>query len=286
MTLEGLSRMGPNDQGWLYRQGDLILGPVSAKIVVEKLFSGELSPGTEVQLMGSGVFKKIVDVPEFKVHVAKAAAKQRVDAQSMAETRIRNKRMTKLVGAGAVLILAALLVVVGLGNYLAIHAGADDSLEITVDAPKISAAQRMTDDEMLEYTSTGRKPPSVAARANQGPGNGNSGTGKPKMGQADEEGMAMSQVDESAITATVSRYKPTLIPCLKLVAKPGMVAKVPIEFAIGDGGKVSKVWVDNPDFKDGPLPECLLKELQKWPFKTADGSGGTVKLSFNIGSRG
>lgn len=277
--------MGPNDQGWLYRQGDLILGPVSAKIIIDKLFAGEVGPGSEVQMMGSGLFRKIADVPEFKVHVAKAAAKQRVDAQSMAESRIRNRRMLTLIGIGAGVILLALIAVVGLGNYLAIHAGADDSLEITVDAPKISAARRLSDDEMLEYTSTGRKPPTVAARVNNG-GSNTPGTPKTKMGAADEEGMAMSQVDESAITATVSRYKPTLIPCLKLVAKPGMQAKVPIEFAIGDGGKVSKVWVDNPDFKDGPLPECLLKELQKWPFKTADGAGGTVKLSFNIGSRG
>jgi len=48
---------------------------------------------------------------------------------------------------------------------------------------------------------------------------------------------------------------------------------------------VSKVWVDNPDFKAGPLPECLMRELQKWPFK-AQGTSASVGFAFNIGKKG
>jgi hypothetical protein len=83
----------------------------------------------------------------------------------------------------------------------------------------------------------------------------------------------------------VARNKPSLIPCIKQVARAGVAAKIPIEFAISDTGKVTKVWVDNPDFKDPGLTECLLKELQKWPFK-AGPSGASVNLSFNVGKRG
>jgi len=44
--------------------------------------------------------------------------------------------------------------------------------------------------------------------------------------------------------------------------------------------------VDNPDFKTGSLPECMLHELQKWPFKAYQGEQATVGLSFTIGKRG
>ncbi|MBL9039064.1 MAG: AgmX/PglI C-terminal domain-containing protein, partial [Archangium sp.] len=70
--------------------------------------------------------------------------------------------------------------------------------------------------------------------------------------------------------------------CLKAVAKPGVPMKVPLEFAIAETGKVTKVWVDNPDLKDSGLQECMFAELQKWPFKPG-GSGTSVKLSFNVG---
>jgi hypothetical protein len=65
--------------------------------------------------------------------------------------------------------------------------------------------------------------------------------------------------------------------------KPGLVAKIPIEFVIGNDGKVAKVWVDNAQFKDGPLSECLFKSLQRWPFKPYEGERATVGLVFNIG---
>ena len=62
--------------------------------------------------------------------------------------------------------------------------------------------------------------------------------------------------------------------------------KIPIEFVIGNNGKVTKVWVDHPDYKSGPLPECLLRALQQWPFKNYEGEQANVSLSFNIGKNG
>jgi hypothetical protein len=108
---------------------------------------------------------------------------------------------------------------------------------------------------------------------------------KPKSGSEDPEGLTMGEVDEAAISAVVAKHKPSLIPCIRQVAKPGLVAKIPIEFAISDSGRVTKVWVDNADFKGTGLTECLLKELQKWPFKSG-AAGASVNLSFNIGKRG
>jgi hypothetical protein len=68
------------EPGWLFRQSDLILGPVPAKQIIDKLYSGEISPETEVQIMGTGLFTRLAEVAEFKVHVAKAQAKMRVDS--------------------------------------------------------------------------------------------------------------------------------------------------------------------------------------------------------------
>ena len=59
-----------SDQTWLYRQGDLILGPVPTNGLIDKLFTGEVNRASEVQVMGTGVFRRIEQVPELMVHLA------------------------------------------------------------------------------------------------------------------------------------------------------------------------------------------------------------------------
>jgi hypothetical protein len=55
---------------------------------------------------------------------------------------------------------------------------------------------------------------------------------------------------------------------------------------VGNDGKVVKLWVDHPKYSEGPLSQCLLRELQKWPFKPYPGEQATVSLSFTIGKGG
>jgi len=288
--------MGPNDPGWLFRDGDLILGPVPAQQIIDKLYAGELSAQSEVQLMGSGRFQKVVEVPDFKLHVAKAEAKQRVDAYATEHHSEQKKKTTRALAIGVGVLVTIGIVVAAIGSYLAVHTPTGKTAEelawgdITVDAPTISKARRREDDEFVDYQGSGKKPTGstpIAAR----PTTGTTGTTrppvgtKPPLGNTDPDGMSMGEVDEAGINSVVAKNKASLIPCIKTVAKPGVFLKIPIEFSIAEAGKVSKVWVDNSDLKGSGLEECLLKELQKWPFK-ATHSGNSVNLSFNVGKKG
>lgn len=280
------------DQGWLFRDGDLILGPVSAQAIIDKLYAGELAAASEVQALGSGRFQKLIDVPDFKVHVAKAEAKKRVDAQAQAHHADVKASRNKAITIGAVVIVVLGVVVAIVGSTLAKHSFDGKSAEelawgdITIDAPTISKARRGSDEEFVDYNGSGRKTTgstTTTGRSNTGATKTNSGG--TKMGAADSDGMQMAEVDEAGINAVVAQNKAKLISCIRAVAKPGEFMKIPIEFAIADGGKVSKVWVDNPSLKqDASFNECLLKELQKWPFQ-AKHSGNSVNLSFNVGKK-
>lgn len=277
------------DQGWLFRDGDLILGPVAAQAIIDKLYAGELAAASEVQAMGSGRFQKLIDVPEFKVHVAKAEAKKRVDAQAQAHHDDVKASRNKAITIGAVVIVVLGVIVALVGNSLAKHSFDGKSAEelawgdITIDAPTISKARRGSDEEFVDYNGSGRKNPATTTTGRTNPGTkSNPGT---KMGAADSDGLQMAEVDEAGINAVVAANKAKLIGCIRAVAKPGEFMKIPIEFAIADGGKVSKVWVDNPSLKqDASFNDCLLKELQKWPFQ-ARHSGNSVNLSFNVGKK-
>lgn len=295
--------MGPNDPGWLFREGDLILGPVPAQQIIDKLYSGDLLPQSEVQLMGSGRFQKVVDVPDFKVHVAKAEAKKRVDAQAVEHHAEQKKKTTKMIAIGAGVLVTLGVIVAVIGSRAAVHGLDGKSAEelawgdITIDAPTISKAKRRVDDEFVDYQGSGKKPPvgntptgntPIATRPPTGksdPTGTRPPTGtKPPTANNDPDGMQMGEVDEAGINSVVAKHKASLIPCIKTVAKPGVFMKIPIEFSIAEAGKVSKVWVDNPDLKGSGIEECLLKELQKWPFKSGH-SGNSVNLSFNVGKK-
>ncbi len=286
--------MGPNDTSWLFRQGELILGPVPAPKIIEKIYAHDLDAKSEVQAMGSGRFQRLAEIDLFKVHLAKADAKKRVDHVERTTNAASKKKRNVAIAITAGVLLSIGGAVVLTGSYLAVHTpgAAMDDL-ISVDAPTITRAKKsVTDEELVEYPGLGgtpvKKPPTVVAareRPETSPNTPKNVPKQPKMNDEkdDPDGMQMGKFDQSTINTVVNAHKRTLFPCLLAINKPGVMQKIPIEFAIGNNGKVTKVWVDHPDYKSGPVPECLLKELQKWPFKNYDGETATVSLSFNIG---
>lgn len=293
--------MGPNEPSWLFREGELILGPVPAAKIVEKIYAHELDAKSEIQAMGSGRFQRVSEVDVFKVHLAKADAKKRVDHVAKVTEASAAKKRNIAIGITAGVLLAIGIAVTVVGNYLAVHTPGKSSEEmaygdlISVEAPTITRAKRSgSDEELVDYPGLGgTKKPTPTAVAQRDPKDkpdrpANLGTAKPKLNNETDEsdGLQMAKFDQGTINTVVKAHQRSLFPCLAQINKPGVMQKIPIEFVIGNNGKVSKVWVDHPDYKSGTLPECLLKELQKWPFKNYEGEQATVSLSFNIGKAG
>ncbi len=291
--------MGPNDPSWLFRQGELILGPVPTAKIVEKIYSHDLDGKSEVQVLGSGRFVRLSDVESFKIHLAKADAKKRVDQVAKTTEASASKRRNLKIGVTAGILLAVGVGVVVVGSYIAVHTPGKSSEEmafgdlISVEAPTISRAKRSgNDEEFVDYQGLGGTKKPVAAVAVKDKGGAPSkpdrlgAKAKSNTETDDSDGLQMAKFDQSTINTVVKSHQRSLFPCLAQINKPGVMQKIPIEFVIGNNGRVAKVWVDHPDYKAGMLPECLLKELQKWPFKNYDGEQATVSLSFNIGKKG
>ncbi|MCK8502222.1 AgmX/PglI C-terminal domain-containing protein [Myxococcus fulvus] len=294
------------DGQWLFRHGDLVLGPVSGSVIVEKLKTGELTPESPLALAGERDFHPMREVEPFKVHVALSEARARVDAAVLVEREKNHKRVLVLGGVAAGLALVLGTVGIYVARNAAVHGwfGEDEFEGIEMEAPVIRVAQaRQDDEELFDYPTQGAVKPGTPT----GTKPTGASTGKPTAVAAasrtddrrpprpagsvgtDPDGMEVAQqFDQSAINRVVAGNKSTLFKCFKEEAErsPGLAAKIPLEFVIGNDGKVNKLWVDNPQFKKGPLYECLLTELQKWPFRAYEGERATVGLSFNIGKRG
>jgi hypothetical protein len=302
-----------SEQQWLFRQGDLVLGPMTGQQLVEKLFTGEMTGDTLIAAPGDRDFVRMADVEAFKIHVARSVAKARVDADVRTQrTQVMKKRA--IVGAiGAAVTIALAIGAWQVARWAAVHGPGgeeDEYAGITVDLPTITVAQARKDDqELIAYPSSGstpRPPPDKVASAEPKepkpkppPGTSTTTPTLPASAVAaktekkpsgnvstDPDGLQMTtEFDQESINKVVKTNQKTLFRCLKEEAtrRPGFAAKVPIEFVIGNDGRVSKLWVDHPQLKQGPLYECFLTELKKWPFKPYKGELASVNLAFKVG---
>lgn len=302
--------MNPGQPEWLFRQGELVLGPLTAQQIVEKLYAGEIDAKTPVQKMGDGNFRRLGDIDAFRVHVAKAEAKARVDKSAMSHAIAAKKSRNVKIGI-TVAIAAVIATFVGAGAYyLAVYTPWKDvdeeafgDITISIEPGEIKLAKaNLEDEELVDYPLGGKKNPTALAHNtpkkipdDKTPPDGTklAKAQTPKSNKVnneaeDPDGMQMAKFDQGAINSVVNAKQKTLYPCLIAEAQknPGLSAKIPIEFVIGNDGKVAKVWVDHPSFKTGSLPECLLQKMQAWQFKAYDGERATVSLSFKIGKSG
>jgi len=276
---------------WLYRQGELVLGPIPVQQIVEKLYAGELDGRTEVAPVGQRAFRRVADVEGFRLHLAKAEAKLRVEAAARAERERERRQRNVRITAVVVVAIGVAGGAAAAARYLAIHNPLKRSdgmatSEISFEAPRIAVARaRGTDEELLDYPgggiSTARKPGGERVSRRGGAGRMNSAAEEP-------DGLQTASFDREALKAVIASKRSTLYPCFNEEAQrhPGFSAKIPLEFVIGNDGRVSKLWVDHPSYKQGPLADCLLRELRRWPFKPYPGEQATVSLSFTIGKGG
>jgi hypothetical protein len=275
---------------WLFRQGGLVLGPLLTDQIIERLYSGALDGNTEIAPIGQTHYRPLAQVDAFKVDLAKAQAKLRVDAIVQADrARRARKRNFRVVLVATAAAIAAVAAATG-ARYLAVHSPfkLEHLDEISVEPPTIGLAKaRLEAEDLLDYplSSGDSNRRRALARLQERSKRGQSTRTEPGAGEADADGLRTGAFDRTAINAIVASRQKMLYPCVADEAgkHPGLATKIPIEFVIGNDGRVSKVWVDHSLFKDSPLADCLLKELQKWPFRAYEGERATVGLSFRVG---
>ncbi len=106
------------------------------------------------------------------------------------------------------------------------------------------------------------------------------------IGSAEGGELVATQFDAARIQDVVSRQQRTLAPCLRAEAErtPGFSGEVPLEFTIGNEGKVVRVVIQDPRLRQGPLRDCFERVLQGWSFDRFPGQRPSVALVFKVGT--
>lgn len=288
---------------WLVRQGGLVLGPVSGRQVVDKLFAGELTADTAVSVAGQEQFRRLGDVGAFRVPAAKATVKVRVESEAHAAAeRLRRQRLVLAAMASTLaLVLASAAWWAGREVALRLPRAKDEAAQAAPELPVLAVARGNSQEQLFSYGPESLAPPRAEpaaappteprpeplASARQEPKATTRTPARRKGAASSEPDGLETQVnyDQEQINRVVNARRKSLFPCLQDEAKrrPGFAARIPIEFSIGNDGRVASLWVDHPELKKGPLYDCLLAELRKWPFKPYAGERASVSLSFTVG---
>jgi hypothetical protein len=276
---------------WLFRRDGQVFGPVDSRALAAMLYRGEIDGRTAVS-PGDGAWSPLAEVPAFLLHVKKAEAGFRVEREVTGARLLRARRnRARLVAFG----LAALVLVggaVGTALFVAARRARDASplLEDFGAGIRIASAARVgvtgraqgedAFEVPLDSPQAGATPQRRRPARPSAPGPAAGAAGAVEGGD-----LVAASFDPKRIQTVVGREQKSLAPCFRAEAErsPDFRGEVPIEFAIGNDGKVAQLWIDEPRFKEGPLRECLLRALAAWRFDTFPGQRPTVSLAFGIG---
>jgi hypothetical protein len=278
---------------WLFRREGQVFGPLSSRQIAVMLYRGEIGPETTVSA-GDGRWMPVGQVSIFLLHAKKAEAALRVDREITGARLVARRRGRVKAAALAV----ALLLVVGgaiTGTWLLAQGPSiadDPELQgfgegVSIVAPaRVGSGRRPAEDEVEVVIepegSGGASGLSGLARRTPSP---SAGRPTPSGDAAGGDLAVGASWNEANIQAVIGRQQRTLAPCLREEAQrsPDWAGRIPIEFAIGNDGRVARLWIDEPRFKSGRLQECLLGALARWRFEPFPGQQPTVTMTLGIG---
>ncbi|MCX7945003.1 MAG: AgmX/PglI C-terminal domain-containing protein [Deltaproteobacteria bacterium] len=299
-------------KGWLYKQNDMLYGPVPSQVIADLINKGILNANSEIAIE-DGEWKKIKDIKHFNQFIIQYEARKRREAIEREERRQKRLGILLLL----IKITSALLIfsIIGMAGYFGYKKFIlprkdvrspieDDSVEIT----------GVTMDEWLE-----KHPPLVALGTRKIETKTEEAkveeklskdtikkgrTGKEKKGTKDtDKGTKVAKADiptqkspesdmpeqltDAEIYEMIQKNISKLFICIReeLQRTPDLRGEILIEFVIKNDGRIGDLKIEDPRFASGPMYDCFLKKLMMWKFRSFYGERKIVKYPFYIKSK-
>ena len=303
----------PTQGEWLFKQDDLVLGPVTAIVLVEKIKKGELSADTPIARDGQH-FRPMKLLPLFREAWMAAEEARRLAAEEKAYqsamTRARLLRVVIVVVCFAVPAAAA-----GAGARAVMIARPwDDTadwiakvpplvdlpqkpIEVKKEPPPTTVAQNdAKDEEEVEEevvdpkdgkkTIKKVKKPKDKLAANNGDGQGD---GKKDPDAKDGDGKKPSGLPETLTNQQAIEPLKTAAPAMKACFKaemesnPDMPAQVVLSYTVTEDGKATNIALDARELRGRPVVACVQKAIGALSWPKFSGERKNVSVPFKLG---
>lgn len=298
------TKLDPSEGDWVFKQDGVVLGPVSAAILLQRIDEGELDAEAPIGRT-AGEWTPLKEIPYFyKSHRRAEARIRRIEAQSQHDTAMRSRRMVRLASFGGLAIIPLLLGAV-VGRTVMVQRPWDDSGDWAERAPPLvdlkpkpkvvvppkpsPTAEPAEGEGEGEVASDKDKDKRTNKRTNKRSSKDKRAREKRAKEKKERERLAAlkkradkdpvrkagSPLSEAQVTKGFKKGFGDYKRCIKAEFsrdKDLPVISVRIEFTVTEGGKAINTRVRERQFRGGPLDACLKKAVGKlrWPKFTGE----------------
>lgn len=291
---------------WVFKQDDVVLGPVSAAVLVQRIEQGELDGDTPVG-REAGSWRPLTTVPYFKEILDKAEARKLAIKEQLARESLRRRqRVVRWSTLAGLFVLPFMLgAVAGRAVWIARPWDKGDEWlqrpPPLVDLPPkpvapppppedkqgdgdgdgdaVANAKDVDDDGDRDVSSNGKKKSGTKKAA---------GKKKPqkrepqKVATKSEDkqpddnggGKTLETLTQAQVMAPVSKNKGAIGSCLKteVARNPDMPSRVTLMWTVTEAGRASGFKLKEREVRTGPLATCLNKVFggMRWPKFTGE----------------
>jgi hypothetical protein len=268
-------RLTEEYERWLVQKDKLDYGPFSLAQVMAQMEKGIFNGDDIILDVDSGDRQRIREHPQLLEFTR--ANERKLEVQRRAQAERTHEHVERKKGRWTILILGTAVVAVALGLGWFIHqrrAAKDDVLASRVSEADVDAFLKDVKVSFPERKRTG------GARRAAGPGGGLTGkaedfTNDMNLGDVSQGG-GDAILDEGQIDQVMRANYRRLVPCI--MGKG--VSTIEVDFVVQPTGHVKALRVNGQ--RSGPLPNCILNQMQSFGFPSYKGKNTIASWSMSI----
>ncbi len=304
----GLTQLAEEDatQGeWLFKHDDLVLGPVSAIILVEKIKKGELSSETPIARDGQP-FRPMKLQSLFRDAWLAAEEERRLAAEEKAwQSAMSRTRLVRVVVVLALFALPFAAAAAGARALMIARPWDDTPTWIAKVPPLVDLPQKPPEVKKVEpRLPDATQPPQVADSGNDGdddvdpkdpkkprtpkkPGDkkGDDKKGDDKKDDAKSDGVVQETLSNAEAIAPLKSAAGEMKACFKaeMESNPDMPAQVVLSYTVTEDGKAINIALDARELRGRPVVGCVQKAIGALRWPRFNGERKNVSVPFKLG---
>ena len=267
-------RLTEEYERWLIQKDKLDYGPFSLAQVMAQMDKGIFSGDDIIVDVDSGNRQKIREHPQLLEYTR--VTERRLETQRRAKAAQAHEHVERKKGRWTIFIIGTALVALAAGLTWFIHkraAAKDDVL-----ASRVSEAD--VDAFLKEVKISFPAHKKAAGPRHGGPGGGVAGraedfNNKMEFGDVSQTG-GDALLDEAVIDRIMHANYRRLVPCIMGRG----VSTIEVDFVVQPNGRVRAVQVNGQ--RKGPLPSCILNQMQSFGFPAYNGKNTIASWSMSI----
>jgi hypothetical protein len=274
------------ESAWLYKANDQVFGPLSAKALLEKLYSGEVNAETMIA-PEDGEFMQLRRYGAFRTHLPKA--KDHLEALVSVKKEERSARSSRV---RKVVLFAVAALVIGPSAFFGIRYVIRTELEERAKQQAAEEEQKLREELEALNAKVTIEPPLIDLPDEPGAPHPGGAKGRHKRavvgGAVPYNGPPGAELTAGEIIGGIQTAFAGLKGCIASqmrTDRDSVPERLVLSFNINNAGTVQNVDLDDRALRNGPMKPCMASKLVEVHFRKFNGEVRNVEFPITVGKQ-